>query len=143
MTLTADMDAMQTLRDQWGPWPATEKDVTARGLYRQALVQAAVTNARIQEAAGRTVRHALIGQFVGEWEAAALWHAMVTAQFAAPWPDEVAAYVWNALEDGGACGELLWQWMTEEGMRPGDLYTAVRAAVAADPEASAPVAPPA
>lgn len=127
--VSAEWRAVRALRDELGPWPASEDAATPAAMYRAALVQAMVTLAR-RRRTGLTMqeRAALVEQYVADWQVAALLHASAAGRPLA----DTARRVWVALEAGGTCDELLWQWMTEAGLRPDDLVAAVAAAVAAE-----------
>jgi hypothetical protein len=128
--VSAEWRTVRALRDELGPWPADEDAATPAAMYRAALVQATVTLAR-RRRPGLTLRERAVlnEQYVADWQVAALFHALMVGPLFAP---DVARRVWGLIEDGGTCDELLWQWMTEAGLRPDELVAAVAAAIAAE-----------
>ncbi len=102
-------------------WPATGAEVTADGLARYYTWQTAQCHARQEKAAGahptggvdvaakdRAYLDAAL-LYLNTWTTALTLRALADAA-----PDQAEATaraLWNALEDGGTPGELLWEWL--------------------------------
>jgi len=125
---------------QLAPYPAAADQVNADNLARHLTAAAFARQPRLfrpeQTAA---LNQAIASAYVAEYAVAALLRALTAVAPEAA--DQAARDVWDAWEDGGTCGEQLWEWLTEYGIDPGSVepYTLPRGADAARAEALAEV----
>lgn len=97
------------------PYPTSSGEVTAENLARHLTVQAQRTNGQIMTASG--IDRDAMARFVYEFGCAHLLREAL-AHLGPVDADEIARALWEAWDDGGTPGELLWEWLTEYGINP-------------------------
>lgn len=122
-----------TLKDLLA-YPTRVEDVTAKSLLRYLLVQTRVLEAQVADAATNP-DNAELRRYAGEYAMAfAATHLLraLTPQLAVrPAAETAARTLWESWEDGANMSELLWDWLTAEGIAPEQIqlaYEATRAA---------------
>lgn len=119
-------------------YPTRVEDVTARSLLRYLLVQTRVLGARVANAAaGDAVpfgpdNRAELRRWAGEYgmafAAAHLLRVLIADDPHNQGADDAARTLWECWGDGANMGELLWDWLTDEGIAPEQIQLAYEAA---------------
>ena len=106
-------------------YPTRTEDVSATSLLRYLLVQARVLEARVADEAaiGSGLRRA-----AGEYAMAFAATHLLRALRAHPEADAEARLLWESWEDGANMGELLYEWLSEEGIDPEQVQRAYESA---------------